>query len=352
MKRLAKRHSFKPTVESLETRWCPTASITTPLEHTVTVTGDDNANAVQIIQNDDQNTLIIITESAFRVFASDRVENVVINLNGGNDRLTYGLSGGSDCKTLKIITVDLGSGSDTAIFNFADNGNGGLATVSRELDLSVQAQLGNDRVDAYFGTLSAHVNLTGNMGFGDDRFSAELKGSLLSSTSVYGGDFGNGHHRINMEDVNDLVLVDPLHPSAPPVVLLPGGSDDFRVTVDAAVAVTERATLDVILKGGDGSDNLQFQSQGEVDGGLTLLMDGQDDADTVSADIRPATGSTGSVSATVLGGDGDDTLGLFISNPGLSSSHGLLNGGGGYDHATKSLNVLDRECEVVLFRLW
>ena len=87
MKRLAKRHSFKPTLETLETRWCPTASITTPLEHTVTVTGDDNANAVQIIQNDDQNTLIIITESAFRVFASDRVENVVINLNGGKREL-------------------------------------------------------------------------------------------------------------------------------------------------------------------------------------------------------------------------------------------------------------------------
>ena len=64
---------------------------------------------------------------------------------------------------------------------------------------------------------------------------------------------------------------------------------------------------------------LQFQSQAEVDGGLTLLMGGQGGADTVTAAITPATDSTGSVSATVLGGSGDDTLALHLSNPGLAS---------------------------------
>ena len=64
MKRPAKKHTFKPTMEALETRWCPAASINLLQNGVVTVTGDDTNNSVLITQNDADNRLTISTESA------------------------------------------------------------------------------------------------------------------------------------------------------------------------------------------------------------------------------------------------------------------------------------------------
>src|SRR5262249_11669854 len=262
------------------------------------------------------------------------------NLNGGNDRLTYKLEGGAASYQTKDITVDLGSGNDVATFNFADNGSGGTAQLNGRFpndrrSISVQGGIGSDQVDAVFGGIDGTVPLHGNRGYGDDRVSAELKGSVQSYASL----------NIDMEDMNDLVLRDPLRPWITLATILPGGNDDFQVTADAGAVINRFADLDVTLKGGDGNDNLQHQFQGETDGFLEVVMDGEGGADTVRAYITPATGSTGTVNATVLGGNGDDTLGLHISNPGLAAVHGFIDGGTGFDHASKSLNVADRNCE-------
>ena len=69
------------------------------------------------------------------------------------------------------------------------------------------------------------------------------------------------------------------------------------------------------------------------------------------ADITPATGSTGSVNATVLGGNGDDTLGLRISNTAGSTVQGLVDGGAGFDRVSKTSNVAATNCEMFLFAL-
>ena len=92
--------------------------------------------------------------------------------------------------------------------------------------------------------------------------------------------------------------------------------------------------LDVTLKGGDGNDNLRFQSQGELHGNLTLVLDGENGADMVTADIALDTASGGSVNATVRGGNGDDTVALRISNPSTATVQGLLDGGTGFDHGS------------------
>src|SRR5437879_4909278 len=166
MKRFAKKHSFKPTMEALESRWCPATSVSPLQNGIVTVTGDDTSNTVAITQNDNLNKLVIRTEGALSYsallgrtvitsvweFPSDQVTDVVINLKGGNDQLTYQLGGGSDFTNGKRITADLGSGDDVATFNFADNGAGGLALV-RALNLDIQAGAGKDQVDAFFGPL-------------------------------------------------------------------------------------------------------------------------------------------------------------------------------------------------------
>ena len=60
MNRLANRRRFRPTMEALEARWCPTTAISPLQDGVVTITGDDNPNTVQIVQNDNQNTLLIV----------------------------------------------------------------------------------------------------------------------------------------------------------------------------------------------------------------------------------------------------------------------------------------------------
>ena len=74
-------------------------------------------------------------------------------------------------------------------------------------------------------------------------------------------------------------------------------------------------------------------------------------ADTVRADITPATGSTGSASATVQGGNGDDTLALHISNAAGSTVQGLVDGGAGFDRVSKTSNVAATNCEMFLYAL-
>ena len=138
--------------------------------------------------------------------------------------------------------------------------------------------------------------------------------------------------------------------SSTPVVAVPGGNDDFRVTCGTA-GVPEGGKLNVTLKGGDGSDNLQCLAQGELHRALNLVLDGGDDVDTVSADIALDAGSTGDVNATVLGGNGDDTLALHISNPSTATVQGLVDGGAGFDRVSKTSNVAATNCELFLYAL-
>src|SRR5206468_468766 len=117
---------------------------------------------------------------------------------------------------------------------------------------------------------------------------------------LYAGRFGFGSTSVDMEDMNDLLLPDLLHPSTP-VVAVPGGNDDFRVTCGTA-GLPVFGKLEVTLKGGDGSDNLQILTQGELHRAVNLVLDGGDGADTLSADMALDAGSNAAVNATVLGG--------------------------------------------------
>src|SRR5262249_52364439 len=122
---------------------------------------------------------------------------------------------------------------------------------------------------------------------------------------------------------------------------------------DAGITIENLGSLDVVLKGGDGKDNLQFQFQGKV-GSLSIMdvtLDGQNGDDTVTADIALDKDSSGSVNAKVLGGEGNDTLALYLSNQGTGAVQAQIDGGPGYDTATKTLNsnITDSNCEVVLY---
>lgn len=337
--RLAKtetrKSSYRPALENLEDRWCPAATIGFA-NGVLTVTGDNNANNVQIVQNDDSNQLTVSADGATQVFDSDDVTKVAINLLGGDDQLTYKLGGGGDFEEAKDIQIDLGAGNDKATLDFANDGAGGLAEIDDNLNINVLGQAGNDQLDAFFGKVDG-VNLTlaGNLGFGDDKFFAELKGDLT----------GDAQAVINMQDVNDLV--------APLInrVLLAGGKDQFTVRASADVNIANDARLDVTLRTFDGNDNVQVQYQGELDGALKVQVATDDGADLAIALITLDQGSAGTVQAKVDGGGDNDIIALkiFDNSGNAAILQALLDGGAGdNDACVRTGNVIDANCETVV----
>jgi hypothetical protein len=333
MTRSTKKHSFKPAMEVLETRWCPATTISPIQNGVVTITGDESNNEVLIVQNDAQNQLNITAGGVTAHFVSDQVSGLTIDLRGGDDRLTYRMGTGSDFTSAKNIQVDLGSGKDMAWFDFADNGVSTMTTIRARLDINVLGQAGNDEVDAFFGALanSARVKLTGNMGLNDDTFNAELKGDIGSYSTL----------SIDMEDTGDYLV--PFGVVGHAFNVIPGGNDTFQVKADADVDIAKCGELDVTLKGFDGQDTMMFNYHGKMNGVLNVDLEGGNGQDQVSADLTLDLRSTGTINAQVLGGAGDDSavaLGIHDNSGGfVTLAQALLDGGDGHDFGAKTDNV-------------
>src|SRR3954451_17493720 len=96
------RAAFRPGVENLEARWCPSATITTINNgHTLVIRGDNAANVVSVVQNDNQNKLTVEADGQTQQHNSGDITAVTVQLRSGNDRFSYTLGGGSNFKKTK-----------------------------------------------------------------------------------------------------------------------------------------------------------------------------------------------------------------------------------------------------------
>ncbi len=120
--------------------------------------------------------------------------------------------------------------------------------------------------------------------------------------------------------------------------------------------ISKGSQLNVTESGGAGTDQLSFSYSGEMDGVLRTHLAGGPGGDTESAMIAEAYDSSGSTSASVDGGKGNDTLTLSLSNlppvgdqQASSSEHlaGAINGGKGTNTANYTSNVKVKNCEVL-----
>jgi Ca2+-binding RTX toxin-like protein len=287
-------------IERLETRRFLT--VTAVFENGVmTVTGDNEANRVGISRNLDTGQLVVRsgdTQIGQAPYAD--VTSIVVNLLGGEDRLTTAANTAAASIT-KPMTVNGGEGSDnlqTGGGNDTVHGNGG--------NDSINTGAGNDNV---FGD---EGNDTMDGGPGADNFSGGAGLDSVSYATRAGG------VRVTLDNIaND---------GTPPNNELPEGErDNVRIDIERVV-------------GGRGND---FMSAAPVNtaAGLVapgqIIFEGNGGNDTLTGASRPVSGGPSVVNvilptvnvilSTLNGGDGNDTL-----NGG--SRNDALNGGPGNDN--------------------
>jgi hypothetical protein len=318
----------RPGLENLESRWCP--AVTLGLQdggQTLVITGDNAANILQIIQNDNANTLTVqVTGGPSQTFTSSAIKNVKINLLGGNDNLVYKLGGGSDFQFAKTIQAQMGSGDDTSAFLFAADGQSNLAEIRAALNVSVQETFGNDRTEIELGTVDdVPVNVQTRMAFGDDLVTVRLFGDLQDDAAV----------KLDLVDVNGILGLPQFK----------GGNDQYSVKAGFDVDIDENALLDIVMTTFDGNDRLDLDYEGELDGRLRAVLNAGAGTDDLKVKLEADNGSDGTVDVKLLGAAGNDKLNfqLVVDND-VAILNALADGGSGTDVGTVSPNVTKISC--------
>jgi hypothetical protein len=203
-----------------------------------------------------------------------------------------------------------------------DNGAAGITLTVDGVDQTLPADLttlklytraGNDTVHYALGAGVTGTTRTVEvwLGNGHDTFTADLAGGLdAASDLTLRVDGGNGKDHLSATG---------------------GGTVAGHLTVE--------------FKGNNGKDDLSFDFAGLVDatGVLDLTLNGGNGWDTIRGNLDVQAGSTGTVTAAVLGRNGKDDLGLWVAGDGLAglaaTSAFSIDGGHGRDVFANTDNV-------------
>lgn len=322
-----RKASFRPGLESLETRWCPstTANLTNGV---LWIVGNSGANVVSVTQDHGATDMTVKFDGQQKNFVPSDVQKIIVILKGGADDFTYQLGGGSDLDDPMALDVRLGRGADKAQFDLFHNGDpNGVATIKKNLTVVLGGGLGNDEVDVLFGAIdSAVVSFKGKLAAGNDVFTASFKGDLLGTAAA-------------TVELSGLPGKDELTTTASADAF---NNDGTGIDIDAG------ASLAITLRGGYGVDTVTTTYQGVLHGQLNVINGGGPAGDTLTANLTAAAGSDGSVDASVHGKLGPDNLTLnLVDNSGgtLNIIQALIDGGPDNDTCTATPNVITVNCE-------
>jgi hypothetical protein len=102
-------------------------------------------------------------------------------------------------------------------------------------------------------------------------------------------------------------------------------------------------SVGIDIAGGDGRDSLLLNFVGELTSPMRVILDGGEGNDAIDAVFALASTNDYSLLAHVLGGKGNDNLGLHVkvSRPGQNEIHDLLlDGGDGFNKVDVTDNVV------------
>jgi hypothetical protein len=280
-------------LEALEDRTCPSSVVLSG--HTLSVTGTSGSDVITVRDGGHGNVNVSVRDSAGHVVSRSvtGVNSIQINALGGNDKLDYALT--STLTGSETISVNLGSGNNTALMNFSP----GVSAPS--LKVNVVGGANDDTLQATFGAITnTNVNFQSNLGNGNDHVFANFNGALNGVAHVlFHAACGTGY-------------------------------DGVAVSVKANIAAS--AFLDVEALGGAHMDTMHLDYQGILKGTLLLHEQGGPQYSWLESSVTLNAGSTGSLTDRVIGGTGGGdllTLKVHDLSHHLRSINALADGGGG-----------------------
>jgi hypothetical protein len=313
-------------VEGLESRWCP-STVKVVGGHILQVHGDAGNNNVQIVQNDQANTLTVTADGQVSTFSSSQIDKIDVDLKDGNDYFWYGLATGKDFVYSKQAKIKLGKGNDEAWLEFRGGGIGGSAWLYGNLDITVDAGKGDDNLIAHFnGKHGGALNVHALMGDGNDKAFVNLWGDVSGGAKVlFDLQGGKGDDQMSTWD-----------------------TFDNRAYQYSNIDILGDSAATIKMDGGQGNDKLGALYSGRVYGKLTLQENGGKGDDEVSAEVFLQAGSTGAFDGKLQGDKGNDKLDFQLHNLAgntVSILSALLDGGKGTDACTATANVTKVNCE-------
>jgi hypothetical protein len=174
---LGRLNRFVPQLESLEDRWCPSASIVIN-GAVLTVNADNQGDTIYFHDNGAGKVSALIESPKGDVKGSATgISTIKINGGSGNDTIDYDLNG--VLITNRGLVLCLDKGDDKVNLDF------GAGITSSKLDVDVEAGKGCDKVAIKLGTIAdSTVSLMGCLGKGDDTFKTDLLGNILGDSKL------------------------------------------------------------------------------------------------------------------------------------------------------------------------
>jgi hypothetical protein len=180
----SKTRRFIPRLVALDDRSLPSVSAgIVPGTTILQITGDDNANNIQITDDATMGVITVTGDGVSQTFDATAVESIVVNALGGDDVVEYDLTG--PLATTRLVSVDLGKGTDT----FTANVDAQISGAGTNLGISATGDHGGDTL--IFNASSAttvdtnsglSVDFSGNAGH--DSIAFNFDPSLLVNGNV------------------------------------------------------------------------------------------------------------------------------------------------------------------------
>ena len=179
-----------------------------------------------------------------------------------------------------------------------------------KLKLNINGGGGDQNVNADFGAITnTDLELAASLGDGWDQFATTFNGNV------------GGHAKVNVN--------------------VQGGAGFEGVNFKMNSNIAAQAQVSVTENLGVQENTAHVNYTGQLDGKLSVNLQGGDSWNWLESHFNLTPGSTGSLVAHELGGPSTDLLILMVNDAGshLHSLDALINGAGGFNSAESTANV-------------
>lgn len=361
------RRKLRPALEALENRDVPSVTMQTFNNgHTLKISGNGDWENVQIVENQQTGMLDI---SYYRMpkpnqimelvinqvsYSSTQITKVMVDLKGGDDFFSYSLAEGSNLTSSRQWLIDMGAGNDTVKVDTAKTHTVGgeeasigavpdgeywtIESPPTDYEKGKGATVGNT-VDTGHSSIQAATGMTIQMGAGNDSLNIVLgevnNRAAVRLTTMLGA--GSDYMLLTSDyDVkgSGTVLVD-----------VNAGDGVDEVSAQFNGLVDSNCLVDVLYRGGAGTDVMDVGFFGKLDGRLNVRMYGGSGMDKLSLITDTDMESTGLLSFMLLGQKDHDNMTyqtLGADDPTLVSA--LIDGGENRNNAWISRDIAVFNC--------